>query len=218
MNYATIEQLLTLAWEHLGVSVQLSYNNHKSGYTTFAKVVHEYSDASWVNPEERAKAVENNTCWTAFLSMYNKKGTSNEVLRAASLPVLLQAIAAKDQIAKHINWLPEQLVAEVTDLQKQVDGLLRGEYTSAHITFNDHKTSGIEKFLGGGAWKKYIPAMDEYLEMNEIEDSFVSDEERAKSLTTDTLWCFQWYPDTPIGFYSLYGSTLTACVNAGIDD
>jgi len=39
-------------------------------------------------------------------------------------------------------------------------------------------------------------------------DYFVSDEDLQVCIDTNELWEIQWYPDTPVGFYKVCGSTL----------
>ena len=40
------------------------------------------------------------------------------------------------------------------------------------------------------------------------ENNWVSLEERDKALQTENIWNIQWYPDTPIGSYVYYASSL----------
>ena len=39
-------------------------------------------------------------------------------------------------------------------------------------------------------------------------DFFVSPEDMQKCIDTDELWELQWYPETPIGFHKVNGSSL----------
>jgi hypothetical protein len=41
-------------------------------------------------------------------------------------------------------------------------------------------------------------------------DDFVSPEELKKAIAEDSVWVLQWYPDTPIGSYSILASSLEA--------
>ena len=43
---------------------------------------------------------------------------------------------------------------------------------------------------------------------------FVSEEEKRKAIETDSIWEACWYPDTPIGSYSIAASTLEALLLA----
>jgi len=50
--------------------------------------------------------------------------------------------------------------------------------------------------------------------------SWVSEDERAKAIASDSVWICQWYPDTPIGFSGLAASSfdvLMAAVNEDQD-
>ena len=42
----------------------------------------------------------------------------------------------------------------------------------------------------------------------DLEDAWISPEERVKALETGDIWTLQWYPDTPVGFYLLAASNL----------
>ena len=39
-------------------------------------------------------------------------------------------------------------------------------------------------------------------------NNFVSHEDMQECIDTDELWELQWYPETPIGFYTVCGSSL----------
>ncbi len=39
-------------------------------------------------------------------------------------------------------------------------------------------------------------------------ENFVNEEDMQKCIDTDELWEIQWYPNTPVGFYIVCGSTL----------
>jgi predicted anti-sigma-YlaC factor YlaD len=45
-------------------------------------------------------------------------------------------------------------------------------------------------------------------------DDFVSPEEWRKAIEEDSVWVLHWYPDTPVGFYRVCASTLTAIEQA----
>lgn len=68
---------------------------------------------------------------------------------------------------------------------------------SLSLTHNEHRVcydtieqyvAGIESYGGGIGW--------------------ISDEQRAKAIATDSLWVIQWYPNTPIGFVRLAAADL----------
>lgn len=69
---------------------------------------------------------------------------------------------------------------------------------SMHITHNDHKSS-------------YETAEDWILcnDDNHYAD-WISAEEKAKALETDSIWTLQWYPETPIGFCCVAASSFEA--------
>lgn len=40
------------------------------------------------------------------------------------------------------------------------------------------------------------------------EDGWLSKEDKQKCIDTNELWVIQWYPDSPVGFYTVLGSSL----------
>ena len=53
--------------------------------------------------------------------------------------------------------------------------------------------------------------VESYLEsLDAVDDEWLSPEDRAKAIEADELWHLQWYPDTPVGFYRLFASSLDA--------
>ena len=80
------------------VSLTLTHNNHKNYYMTVAQAIEAddlgYRKDSWVSPEQRAKAIETNECWS--LQWYPSSPVSFYVLSAADLDVLLAAANAFD--------------------------------------------------------------------------------------------------------------------------
>jgi len=65
---------------------------------------------------------------------------------------------------------------------------------SLHLTHNQHKA--------------YYETVEQYLSNYDLEDCWVSEEQKKKSLETQELWELQWYPDTPVGSYTLMGADL----------
>jgi len=68
---------------------------------------------------------------------------------------------------------------------------------SLTIHFNDHKSV-------------YRTARQTVLDGSIAADDFISEEEFVKAMNTDTIWNIHWYPSTPVGFYSIYASSLSA--------
>jgi len=69
---------------------------------------------------------------------------------------------------------------------------------SLYITHNEHIN--------------YYVTVDEMIESChpavDDKDYFVSEEDMQKCIDTNELWELQWYPDSPIGFYKVCGSSL----------
>lgn len=61
-----------------------------------------------------------------------------------------------------------------------------------HITNNQHKD--------------YYETVERYLESPWMGD--VTEEEKKRMIETGEVWELQWYPDTPIGFYKVYGTSF----------
>lgn len=74
--------------------------------------------------------------------------------------------------------------------------LLRGKFSSLTISFNEHSV--------------YYEKPGERQES----DDWISEEEKAKAIESNSVWTLTWYPDTPVGFYSLCGSSLESVLNA----
>lgn len=66
---------------------------------------------------------------------------------------------------------------------------------SIFISHNDHKNSYI--------------SVEEHLHFLGVKtDDFLFSEDMEVSKRIGSLWEVHWYPDTPIGFYMAFGSTL----------
>lgn len=70
-------------------------------------------------------------------------------------------------------------------------------HVSIHIEHDDHK-SVYEKLT---TWMA-----DRFRKVTVAE--FASPEAMQRAIDTDSCWSVQWYPDTPIGFYTVYAPTL----------
>ncbi|KPH66369.1 hypothetical protein ADT71_06765 [Novosphingobium sp. ST904] len=77
--------------------------------------------------------------------------------------------------------------------------ILYGEYSSLQLSFND------------GNGPNYM-TVAEYLDSSApgSDPEWASEEEKAKAIATNSMWMLQWYPDTPIGSYTIAASTLPA--------
>ena len=49
------------------------------------------------------------------------------------------------------------------------------------------------------------------------EKDWVNEEEKRRALETGNIWRLQWYPETPVGFYTIVASTLEACLEGASD-
>jgi hypothetical protein len=81
-----------------------------------------------------------------------------------------------------------------------IEGLPKYDVT-LHITHNEHKS--------------YYESATQYLNRPEgvgiggfRPDEWTSREDFDAAIAQDSIWEIQWYPNTPVGFCSAYGSTF----------
>lgn len=87
----------------------------------------------------------------------------------------------------------------VTDIAALQPALLRGEFSSLTISFNDFACN-------------YVDARTAVEEGIVPDDGWVSDAERERALERNSIWEVQWYPDTPVGFNVVRASSIEAAV------
>ncbi len=87
--------------------------------------------------------------------------------------------------------------AEIVRLAERITDLLPKHAASLTISHNDH--------LG-----YYSTVAREIEDDGHGMDAWVSEEEKQRSIDTNEVWLMQWYPDTPVGFYTLAASSLGA--------
>ena len=74
-----------------------------------------------------------------------------------------------------------------------------------YLTHNQHRDS-------------YQTVEQALAEENYYDDSdWVSPEQRARAIETDEVWALQWYPQTPIGSYSMLAADLDVLLQAARD-
>ena len=84
----------------------------------------------------------------------------------------------------------------LTEIVRDFLALLPRHKCGLFITHNEHRD--------------YYQTVAQFLEDREPHEDEIID--RAALLAGDELWQFQWYPDTPIGSYTLYAPTLEAII------
>lgn len=89
------------------------------------------------------------------------------------------------------------------EIENQLRSLLKGEFSSLHIGFND------EHACNYCTAQRYADEYGDY-EMNYM---WIDEEDRALALATNSVWSAQWYPDTPVGFCRKYASSLPKLLN-----
>lgn len=83
--------------------------------------------------------------------------------------------------------------------------LIKGEHSSIHLSFNDHAAS-------------YMTAREAIDQDDYSHGDWVSADEKHKAGEANSIWCLQWYPQTPVGFCCLLASSLEAVVAAALDE
>lgn len=81
------------------------------------------------------------------------------------------------------------------------------------MNFPSHKC-GL--YLTHNEHKDYYETVAQFIADRDFD--FVSDEDKQKCLAENELWVLQWYPDTPVGFNMVAGSTLEIVLKAAQDE
>lgn len=89
-------------------------------------------------------------------------------------------------------------------IETQLRGLLRGKFANLTVTFNEHKSCYLDV--------KTAIEIDMIYERAE----WVSEEEKARAIETDSVWVIQWYPHTAGGFEAVAASSFAVCLQAAI--
>jgi hypothetical protein len=85
------------------------------------------------------------------------------------------------------------------DLEKELRALLKGRFTSFHLTFND--PSAIN-YMSVKQWVEEGP--------EGAKEGWVSEVEMQRAMEMNAMWRLQWYPETPVGSSELQASSLAA--------
>jgi hypothetical protein len=63
-------------------------------------------------------------------------------------------------------------------------------------------------FLTHNEHRDYYMSASDWCEEHEGLQDFASEEAKARAIATDEIWILNWYPNTPIGFWSIAAPTL----------
>lgn len=85
------------------------------------------------------------------------------------------------------------------EIEKSMLALLKGEYSSLSLTFND---GPAPNYMSVKQWIEEGPS--------DQSDDWVSEDEKQRAIETNKMWNLHWYQDTPVGFYSVSASSLPA--------
>lgn len=89
----------------------------------------------------------------------------------------------------------------INELENGLLALLKGEHSSLHLSFNDD--NGPNYTTVREMVERDLP----------FKKDWVSEEEKTKAIETNRMWTLQWYPDTPVGFYSVSASSLAVLLD-----
>lgn len=87
----------------------------------------------------------------------------------------------------------------MTELETLLKSLVKGEYSSISLTWNEDFSFNYET---ADTW---------YNSDSDLQD-WVSYDEKVKAITENSVWSLQWYPDTPIGSCIIRASSLEAII------
>lgn len=87
--------------------------------------------------------------------------------------------------------------AELARIEAELRNLLKGEFSSLTLSFND------------GPAPNYM-TVAEWDDTDMPHADWVSEEERQKARATNSQWVLHWYPNTPVGFNDIAASSLPA--------
>jgi hypothetical protein len=86
-----------------------------------------------------------------------------------------------------------------TELEAALLSLIKGEFSSLTIDFNDHakEYANAKEAIEGGTYQGGV---------------WVSEDEKQEAIKWNRVWSLQWYPNTPNGHYNVLASSLGAAV------
>lgn len=73
-------------------------------------------------------------------------------------------------------------------------------------------------YLRHNEHKCFYQTIEQYCAELDRDDDWVSQEQREKSILTDSLWVLQWYPDTPVGFFRLLACDLDVLLDVSREE
>lgn len=100
-------------------------------------------------------------------------------------------------------------------MEEQGSGIsCQGSAAPQTLRFPAHKC-GL--YLTHNEHKDIYQPLAKWLVDREFDDIDLGPEDREECIRTDSLWHLQWFPDTPVGHYSIYGPTLESVLQAAAD-
>jgi hypothetical protein len=92
----------------------------------------------------------------------------------------------------------------VESAEAKLLGLLKGEFSSLTIGFNDDCACNYT-------------SVAQWVDEDNLQDGaelWVSPEERVRAIENNSMWTLQWYPQTPVGFHKSAASSLGALLDS----
>jgi hypothetical protein len=95
-------------------------------------------------------------------------------------------------------------------VMKDLSDLFPEHKCSLSLEHNQHKSyyETIER------WEENIKSCSGHDKSDSVTFGWVSVEQRDKAIKEDSVWCLQWYPDTPIGSCRLFACDLEVLLTA----
>lgn len=85
-------------------------------------------------------------------------------------------------------------------MEEFLKSLLKGEHSSLTLSFNDMSAPNYAT----------VKEFHDNWSLDNAPYDWISNEEKEKAFELNSMWCLHWYPDTPVGFFSVAASSLDA--------
>jgi len=94
-----------------------------------------------------------------------------------------------------LDFIDQEISSAVTKREEELETLFPEHKGEMFIEHNGHKSNyeTVENYI---EWRKFD------------DDDFATPESKKKCIENDSIWVLQWYPNTPVGFNVLVGSSL----------
>lgn len=204
MQVAKLEAFLKAQLTGDFFELALELDDHKSCYCTASDYEDSYKNitVNWANEEERRAAYTENKKWD--LDKWGYADKSFTTISTSSIEGLLRAFGVLDQ----------DTITQANALSIFLHSLMKGEFSSASIRY----LTGMK--VGRVGEKETVYSLDNVATMVAEDENYsdlsdwISQEDRDKAVANNGIWTLQWYPNTPVGFCTIHGSSLQVLVDS----